>query len=419
MVEPKLAKYIIDGNELTGTVLGSIDEKFLPATMYNECPQWTNTFTRDFSVLIGNGKAIDAGLPGVWGKDNAVRDDAFMSRMITSYMPRRVEHGWRDTDVDIWNPFSLDAERTLGITVCQGDLDLCYTLFNNMYGSILMHGIQQGPQVEFWLRNYSDVKDWVRLCAYDCLLGFLEFMGIIGVQNPEQGKNFIGQPYDEALHLAFQRLDKWGYPNLQFPTWQGNLYGLKTGLGLVDARMFQALYQAIKIARRLQNNRDAPICEIGGGSGYVIYWLYCMGFRDLTLVDLPQVSLCQAWMLRQNIGADQIQLSGEPASGAPIKLLSPEEFKTRDYQLVSNSDSMPEMNKSILMDYLSHVQDHAQWFYSINQEAGAISRYDGYGEVAQQVVRSLIYKEFPKMQLIDRNVFWMRKGYTEEWYHMP
>jgi hypothetical protein len=287
-----------------------------------------------------------------------------------------------------------------------------------MYGSTLMSGIQQGLVVEFWCRNFPRIRDWVRLNAYDCLLGFLEFMGVIGVQNPEQGADMIGKDYVPALRLAFERLAKWGYPDLKFPVWQGNLYALTTPMGLVDARMFQALYQAIKIARRLNNDFNAPIGEIGGGTGYVIYWLYSMGFRNLTLVDLPQISLCQAWMLRQNIGPDVIRLTGETHT-APINLVSPDDFFKQDYALVINSDSLPEMDQKIAHGYLDHIQDHCTWFYSINQEAGAKADFVEFGEVHQLVVRSEIYRNFPKMQLVDRNKFWMRKGYTEEWYYMP
>lgn len=342
-----------------------------------------------------------------------------MVRMISSFYPRQIEHVWRETDVDTWSPHSAFAEGILDATVRAGNLDLCYQLFNNMYGSALMTGIQQGYNFEYWLRNYPRVKDWVRLNAYDCLLSFLEFLGVTGVENPEQGKNFMGQPYGDALELAFKRLAKWGYPDLEFPKWQGGLYALQTNLGLVDARMFQALYQAIKIARKLKNDFNAPICEIGGGSGYVIYWLYKMGFRDLTLVDLPQIALCQAWMLRQNLGADVLHLEGEPASDAPIKLASPSSFLTRKYALVSNSDSMPEMHANILKSYLDHISNNTTWFYSINQEAAAISRYSDFGDRSQQVVRSVIYYGYPQMELVDRNLFWMRKGYTEEWYYMP
>jgi hypothetical protein len=219
----------------------------------------------------------------------------------------------------------------------------------------------------------------------------------------------LGTDFNPALRLCFDRLAVWGYKDLEFPKWQGGMFGLETNMGMVDARMFQSLYQAVKIARKLENNFNAPICEIGGGSGYVMYWLYKMGFRDLTVVDLPQIGMCQGWMLRQNLGADVVRFENETHT-APINIVGITDYVKRNYTLVINSDSLPEIHQTIAHQYLQHIQDHCEWFYSINQECGANG---------QLVVRGEIYRHFPKMKIQDRNAFWMRRGYTEEWYYMP
>lgn len=405
-------------NNFVMPLISNVDPRFQGLKVFYNEPDWTNTFTRDFGELEFDSDKIQTKLNGVWHSvDNAVRDDIFMSRMINDYVLRQSEHQWRNNAHDTWNLILVEHKRTVEISVLAEDYELCHKLFSHMYGSTLMHGIQQGVTFEFWLRNFPRVKDWVLLNGYDCLLGFLEFMGVTGVQNPEQGSNMLDKDFNPPLKLAFQRLAKWGYPNLVPPKWQGGLYALQTDLGVFDARMFQSLYQAVKIARKLENNFDAPICEIGGGSGYVIYWLYCMGFKNLTVVDLPEVSLCQAWMLRQNLGADVIRLSKE-THDAPISVVGPAEFVEKDYALVINSDSLPEMHKSVISAYLDHIQQHCQWFYSINQEAAAVGSIDGITKFNQQVIRSIIYTEYPKMKLLDRNIFWMRKGYTEEWYRM-
>lgn len=405
-------------NNFIMPLISNVDPRLQSLTVFTDEPNWTNTFTRNFGKLEFDSNQIQKKLNGTWHPvDNAVRDDVFMARMIANYIQRQSEHQWRNDFHDTWNQIVNDHSRTIEISVVAGDYDMCYKLFSHMYGSALMHGIQQGFTMEFWLRNFPRVKDWVLLNGYDCLLGFLEFMGVTGVQNPEQGANMLDKDFNPALKLAFQRLAKWGYPNLVPPKWQGGLYALQTDLGVFDARMFQSLYQAVKIARKLENNFDAPICEIGGGSGYVIYWLYSMGFKNLTIVDLPEISLCQAWMLRQNIGPDVVGLGNE-THDSPISVVGPAEFVKKDYALVINSDSLPEMHKSVILNYLDHIQQHCQWFYSINQEAAAAGSTNGIDRFTQQVVRHIIYNEYPKMKLIDRNVFWMRKGYTEEWYQM-
>jgi hypothetical protein len=407
-----------DSDDFVWPALVKINHSFAPPSLPADEPKWTNTFTRDLGPLEFDSDAVDQLLPGEWMDPyTAVRDDQFMTRMIDVYAARLHEHNWRSFAADLWSHNSKENAPALRISVDARNMDLCYKLFSHMYGSTLMSGIQQGFIVEFWCRNYRRIRDWIRLNAYDNMLSFMEFMGVTGMQNPEQGSNMIGKEYAPALDLVFARLAKWGYPGLKFPAWQGSLYALKTHLGHVDARMLQALYMAIKIARKLKNDFNAPIGEIGGGTGYVIYWLYNMGFRNLTIVDLPQISMCQAWMLRQNIGPDVIRLDGE-THDAPISLVGPDEFFNKDYALVINSDSLPEMHVRVAHRYLQHIQDHCTWFYSINQEAGAQSDFVEFGEIAQNVVRAEIYRNFPRIELIDRSKFWMRNGYTEEWYHM-
>lgn len=410
MDTPKLVEFNVEGQEWKFPALTAINPNFACKQLHYKCPEWTNVFTRNLNAVDKKQSKPLFPLAGIWNNgENTVRDDEFMMRMIESYTPREIDHIWRNHAYDTWSSLVHDHERTLDISVRARNMDMCYHLFKLMYGSTLMHGIQQGYTVEFWLRNYEEIQKWILSLAYDCLLSFLEFMGVTGVQNPEQGANMLTTDFNPALKLAFERLAVWGYPDLEFPKWQGGLFGLETNMGMVDSRMFQSLYQAVKIARKLENNFNAPICEIGGGSGYVIYWLYKMGFRDLTVVDLPQISMCQGWMLRQNLSADVIRFEGEPHT-APINIVGMSDYVKRDYALVINSDSLPEMHSSIAHRYLHHVQDHADWFYSINQESAANG---------QLIIRGEIYRNFPKMKLQDRNIFWMRKGYTEEWYYMP
>jgi hypothetical protein len=83
--------------------------------------------------------------------------------------------------------------------------------------------------------------------------------------------------------------------------------------------------------------------------------------------------------------------------------------RTTEYDVVVNSDSMPEMSQEFCHLYLKIISERSRSFYSINQEG------KNYGQLS---VYHEIMKNFrDKFDLKDRNLFWLRAGYTEEWYH--
>lgn len=60
-----------------------------------------------------------------------------------------------------------------------------------------------------------------------------------------------------------------------------------------------ALYAAIRISE-LCPDRHTPICEIGGGAGYMAFYLSQLGYTDITIIDFPTINTAQGYWLRAN-----------------------------------------------------------------------------------------------------------------------
>ncbi len=338
---------------------------------------------------------------GAWGDPWLEYDPVFMQRLakfIKSYPDNFVNsHGTMWYEISNAHEFFLEWLRS-------GQLEKAHEHLNLMHQSPLLIGISQGDVETHYLKNYPEVS-FVRLLRhYDVLLGVMEYLGIIGPQNHEQGASFVAVSADTLLENSPKFIVA--------PKWQGGLYGIQTSRGLFSDRDLMALYIALKIKSKYP--LESRIMEIGGGAGQVAYWLYQLGYRNIFMVDLPGVAACQAYQLAANIGAENVSFSHENLQTA-VKFLLPSQLKHRvdRFNLVVNSDSMPEMDKESLNGYLEFIANNSDSFYSINQEARSTSLDMN----AQHVVHRVIKKEFAeRFTRIDRSKFWLRDGYTEEWY---
>lgn len=359
--------------------------------------------TRDLTWTTRNHESqkIPINPEGAWGAGDLAYDPVLMQRLSTfikqNSWVNEPGHMWGDTYQK--HQFFLDWLRN-------GELEQAHDHLNLMHQSPLMHGISQGD-IEFNIyKDYPETMRMRLLRTWDVFLGLMEYAGVIGPQNHEQGASFLSVSVDYLLSNAPDYITA--------PRWQGGLWGMKTSRGLFSDRDLMSLYIALKIREKYP--KDTRILEIGGGAGFTAYWLHKFGFHNVFSVDIPSVAVCQAYQLAANIGAENISLPNESYE-APVKFISPDQILHRvdKFDLVVNSDSMPEMDKESLTGYLNFISTNARTFYSINQECRGT-----YNGTMQHVVRSVIKNEFGERLIrIDRSRFWLRDGYTEEWYVNP
>lgn len=156
---------------------------------------------------------------------------------------------------------------------------------------------------------------------------------------------------------------------------------------------------------------DAQILEIGGGYGCVARYGALRGFKHWTIIDLPYVNAIQMIWLGATMG--EAAVSGIGEDRATIHLLpsnAKENIREQSFDLVLNMDSLPEMPADESNDYLSIVENCADLFLSVNQEARKVHGRSG----AQNSVHDMMREK--EMELAHRGTYWMEQGYTEELY---
>jgi hypothetical protein len=347
---------------------------------------------------------------GKWGANDQTYDQDFMQRLRDYIIElSNLEQPDPNEPMHMWKHLQQDHQVFLE-QLRNNNLQSAFDTLNNLYQSPIMNGISQGVWDTVPIKKDSDVAKYRLLRHYDTLLGVCEYLGVIGIQNREQGFSPVVLPVNDLVTGLAQKLAT-TIPDFHAPRWQGGIWGMDTPYGIMTDRDISALYVALKINSKFTT--DSKIVEIGGGVGYVAYWLYQLGFRDITLIDLPAVSVAQAFQLGTNIGKQNVRLPFETYD-APIKFLTPEQFYDSDemVDLVYNTDSMPEMPNDALKKYLTTIAKVSNSFYSVNHECRS-----GFNGVPQKSVSLEINTNFiGEIINLERNRYWLRDGYAEEFY---
>jgi hypothetical protein len=334
---------------------------------------------------------------GAWGKTTCEYDEEFMSRLAAFAKSQSTLHNYGA----MWNGHSANHAVLMNYLL-NDQLRDAHNYLNHFHDTPLMHGITQGDWSANNIRSDQIIAQQICNRIWDVLLGVCEYLAIVPVQNPEQGPVALSVPIDTLAYLLSSNVP--GYRPLK---WQGGLYGLNTNIGIMGERDLTSLYLAHKIHARFPT-ADAAIMEIGGGGGYIPYWLHLMGHRNITMVDLPTIIICQAYQLSANLGKEHLLLPNESGTAA-IRWLTPDQIATdtAHFDCVVNTDSMPEMAIEHVRNYLDIINSRSKTFFSVNQET----------ETGGQHSVHKLAKEY-QMSLTERSLFWLRRGYTEEWYFM-
>jgi len=276
-------------------------------------------------------------------------------------------------------------------------------------------GITQGS-IEFRKASASGhYRQWGGLLVLDRLVALAEIVGVLRVENPEQGR------WAQNLHVDIDeligKLEATLGIEIVVPDIEGGLFGLDSKSGRIHFRDVTALYAAWRI-RALTDRREAvSICEIGGGIGRVAYYCAKFGIDNYVIYDLPLVNVLQGYFLVRAMPGARIVLYGEqrPADGRAIRVLpgwALSDAPPKAFDLVLNQDSFPEIDSSAVQAYLREIRRTTRaHLLSINHEAET-----PIGESGKHLVVSNVIEEVGGFDRIYRFPCWVRAGYMEELY---
>ena len=284
----------------------------------------------------------------------------------------------------------------------------------NMSVRDVTQGLTQGAGYAEALRGNSYIQTSLAYYIFDRLICLAEALGCVPLENPEQGR------WDKNIYLTPAEVVKAIESELGFeimpPQVEHGLFGLEIGGRVIGPRDIYSLHAAYRISRVLRRRTSASVCEIGAGLGKVAYWANRFGLRDYTIFDLPYVSVLSAYFLLKSLPSSAVVLHGEPGADTKgtIKIFPfwhLERMPKRHFDLVLNQDSMPEIEQTIVQDYLKTIKKVcSKYFLSINQEGQAPLTAAGKPQLR---VMELARKE-PGYEEVYRQKFWTREGYVEE-----
>lgn len=326
-----------------------------------------------------------------WGTPKEECDEGLLND-ICDYFFRRME---RENIVNgaesiTWGPI-IETHKEYAMALVNKDIPKVHDTLKNLCKSSLTRGIFGGDLLyEFYKKNKHDRAMYV-FGVFDKLLSICEANGLIPCFNPEDHE-YIKIAYQKPEHFL-DLLAKHYKFDISAPKYAGGNLGINTDFGLYNQRDMFALYIALNVANKCQD-KNLRICEIGGGAGHLAFYLHRLGFRNLTIVDLPTVSTVQMYFLGTNL----CRYNG-------INFMCTEDFDG-NYDLIINADSFIEMSRESASRYLNLIKENGRHLISLNQETGPHQ----FGEAGFRVC------DITDMPRTTRHMSWIRKGWVYEEY---
>lgn len=265
--------------------------------------------------------------------------------------------------------------------------------------------------------NHWDTDEQTVAYSYfDKLVCLGEALGVLPVENPEQGLDGNwGRNISESVNSVADAISAALGIDILPPLGVIPVAGIRVRGGLLHYRHINALYLASRIRDLV--SPAGSVCEYGAGLGLVAFYLQRMGVSNVTLFDIPLTNVLSAYFLIGAMGADAVCLEGE--------LERPEAVKVRanwncaspadgEFSVTANQDSFPEVNRRALDEYLVQIsRTTADYFLSINHEVehqiDATARHQN---VSKLLEANTHFKR------LTRSPYWIRRGYVEELYRM-
>lgn len=308
---------------------------------------------------------------------------------------------------DLWMQLGIQAHGEGYRFLASNDaVGLAHYLANGLRTSLCI-GLGPGPVI-FRAMSGGGWRDPMLLLV-DRLVAVAEAVGVLAHENPEQGR------YGQNIHIAIPDLITAIENKVRFsihrPLVMG-IYGIGVDSGAIDFRVPDDTYCAHRLRMIGDDIAETSFIEIGGGFGGMALFALRAGATHWQMVDLPIMNVVQGYFLIKSLGENSVSLFGENNSAADVEVLPYWEFfnPLRRYSVVFNRDSLPEIQRSRVDEYLAEIEARGAVLLSINQEAGAPGGDDG----LLQLNLLQIIAERGKLECRFRHPYWVRKGYVEE-----
>lgn len=313
-----------------------------------------NMINVDHDLMNNHPSSLANYSTGFFTDNVIIRDDPLLVRLCDYFHERMKES--KSAGSSIWKN-NIDRQSEIIDAFESREYDKIHYILCNMFSSALTHGFCGGDLVANSLMTSDDLVKKYSFYLYDKLLSLAELVGAIEIFDPGEYSHvkyfnkYLEMSPDVLLELISNKLEV----DLRSPNKSNGLFGIQTCQGLYTERDFFAIAIAYHIKNFVAKSQNVSICDIGGGAGHVAYYLERFGFKNITIVDLPTVSLVQMYFLETNLGKNK------------VKLLSPAQFDGK-YDIVINMDSLVEMNISSAKEYISKMKGNTGHFISINSE---------------------------------------------------
>jgi len=341
--------------------------------------------------------------------DNPGEDqDAIVQRLLDYYVYMKAEAERLKVPglAGIWSHFSGHF-KAFEQALESGKVDLVSEALLKVCTTPLVSGFASYHQYEAILRD-PRARMFESYLTVDRMLSLAEAVGAAAPQCPFQ---ILKSYHDLDIGALITNVKKRIPFDIDPPKAGGGTFGIRTVDGVISISDILAMYVADRIHGILQRREDKSVCEIGGGTGTLAYYLTKTCASKISVGDLPIVSIIQGYYLMKGAGIDNVRLSGEPHSDRRVHVMPYWELSSLPSKSVSlfvNVDSMPEIDLDIAQSYINTIKRVGQLFLSVNQEA----EYAG-----QSVVRNLV-ENAGGYQKIHRFPYWMIAGYCEELFEI-
>lgn len=326
-----------------------------------------------------------------WGKPTQKCDEGLLIDICDYFFERMLkENIVNGADPITWGPI-ISTHKEYGMALVEKKMPQLHDTLRNMCSSPLTRGVFGGDLLyEFYKKNKHERTMFV-FGVFDKLVSVAEASGLLPCFNPEDPmfKEIMYQKPEYFLDLIAK---KYAF-DISAPKYAGDNLGIETEYGLYSQRDMFALNLALIVADK-HKDKNISICEIGGGVGHLAFYLHRLGYRNLTIVDLPTISTLQMYFLGTNLS----RYNG-------ITFMPTDEF-TGNYDLVINADSFIEMSRESASQYLDLIKRNAKHLISLNQETGPHQ----FGPAGFRVC------DITDMKRVARHMSWIRKGWVYEEY---